>query len=188
MKSLTSILHLADQTVFTSKEIALLWRESNPDNLKNKINYYVKSGVLKSLRRGIYTLMDKTYPVFEVANRIYSPSYVSLETVLAMEGIIFQYDSSVYSISYQTREQIVENQKYCYRKINTEILTNPMGLNNMGSYWIATTERAFLDSLYLNGQPHFDHLDNIDWRKCREILPIYHNQSLNKRFETYAKQ
>ena len=187
MKNLTSRLHLANQTVFTSKEMALFWSESNPNNLKNKISYYVKSGVLKSLRRGIYVLVGKPYLAYEVANRIYSPSYVSLETVLAQEGVVFQYDSRIYSLTYQSREIEIENQKFVYRKIGNGILTNPQGLKNMGSYWIATKERAFLDSLYLNGQPHFDHLDNMDWDLCRRLLPIYSNNSLNKRFETYVR-
>lgn len=187
MKNPTSKLHLSNQGVFTSKEIALLWQEPNPNNLKNKINYYVKSGVLHSLRRGIYSLTGKNYLPYELANRIYSPSYVSLETVLALEGIIFQHDTRIFSVTYQSRETIVESNTYIYRKISNDILTNPLGLKNIGSYWIATKERAFLDSLYLNGRPYFDHLDSMDWDLCRQMLPIYHNMSLNKRFETYVK-
>jgi hypothetical protein len=187
MKSLTSRLHLSNQTVFTSKEITLLWEETNPNNLKNKINYYVKSGVLKSLRRGLYALVGKNYLPFEVANRIYSPSYISLHTILATEGVVFQYDSRIYSLSYQSRDLTVDGQGFIFRKINNSILTNPKGLINTGTYWIATKERAFLDSIYLDGEMYFDHLGTINWDICRELLPIYHNQALNNRFEKYAR-
>ena len=187
MKSLTSRLHLSNQTVFTSKEIALLWSESNPNNLKNKINYYVKSGVLRSLRRGLYALVGKDYLPFEVANRIFSPSYISLHTVLAAEGVVFQYDSRIYSLTYQTRDLTIDNQGYIFRKISDDILSNPNGLINKETYWMATKERAFLDSLYLNGEMYFDHLNNINWDTCGKLLPVYHNQALNKRFEKYAQ-
>jgi len=146
MKNLTSRLHLSNQAVFTSKEIALFWDEPNPNNLKNKINYYIRTGTLRSLRRGLYVLAGKSYSPFEVANRIYAPSYVSLETVLAQEGVIFQFDERIYSLTYQTRELIVDGKKYIYRKISNDILTNPIGLKSWGSYWMASKERAFLDS------------------------------------------
>jgi len=43
----------------------------------------------------------------------------------------------------------VDGQKYFYRKIKNSILTDPSGLEYKGTYWIATKERAFLDTLYL---------------------------------------
>jgi len=186
MKSLTSRLYLSNQTVFTTQEIALFWQESHADNLKSKINYYCTSGVLKRLRRGLYALAEKPYDRHEVANRIFIPSYISLETVLAAEGLIFQYDTTIYSISYQTRQVTIDNQTYNYRRVASDILTNPMGLIHNGATTIASKERAFLDLLYLSGAPHIDRTNGLDWNICRNLLPMYHNTALNKRFAQYA--
>lgn len=186
MKSLTSSLYLSKQTVFTASEIGLLWQESNRINLKSKINYYCRTGVLISLRRGIYTLSGRSYDRFELANRIFVPSYVSLETVLVAAGAIFQHDETVFSVSYQTREVTVDDQKYSYRRIDPKIVSNPAGIESRQGYSIATPERAFLDSLYLYGQPYFDRLDFLDWDLCRKLLTIYSNKELEKRFGTYA--
>lgn len=187
MKNLTSRLYLSEKSIFRLEEISLLWQENNPDRLKSKINYYVKSGILKSLRRGVYALANKQYDPFEVAVRIYNPSYISLETVLNQEGIIFQHYNDISVVSYLTREIEIEDYKFSYHKINLNILTNPLGINTSGTYSIASKERAFLDTLYLSGQPYFDNLEILDWDLCRKILPIYNNKSLNKRFYQYAK-
>ena len=187
MKNLTSSLYSTEQTVFTIAEIGLLWKETQSKNLKSKIYYHTKSGLLTPLRRGIYALGKKEYNRFELANRIFTPSYVSLETILAVEGVVFQKNDAITSVSYQTRGVEVDNKKYSYRRINPEILTNPLGITHNGSSTIATKERAFLDSLYLNGRPYFDHLDNINWSLCRQILPIYKNKQLEKRFSEYAR-
>lgn len=187
MKSLTSSLYLSKQTVFTVSEIGLLWQEANRSNLKSKIHYYCRTGVLISLRRGIYALTGRSYDRFELANRIFVPSYVSLETVLLAAGIVFQHSETVFSVSYQTREVTVDNQKYSYRRLDGEILTNPAGIKNQQGYSVALPERAFLDSLYLYGQPYFDRLDSLDRDLCRRLLPIYNNKQLKKRFETYAQ-
>ncbi|MFZ8803248.1 MAG: hypothetical protein ACO2PO_09750, partial [Candidatus Calescibacterium sp.] len=123
----------------------------------------------------------KDYNKFELATKIYKPSYISFETVLSQSGVIFQYYSQIFVASYLTREIGVDGQKYFYRKIKGSILTDPTGLEYKGTYWIATKERAFLDTLYLNKNYYFDNTSVLDKEKILEILPIYKNKSLEKR-------
>ena len=42
------------KTVFTFKDVVLLWGESDVNFVKKKINRYVKAGKLNAIRRGIY--------------------------------------------------------------------------------------------------------------------------------------
>ena len=103
-------------TVFTFKELSLLWKETDINLMKRKVNYYVKTKKIIRLRKGIY-VKDKNYDKFELATKIYTPSYISFETVLSQAGVIFQYYSQIFVASYLTREIKVYGQKYCYRKI-----------------------------------------------------------------------
>jgi predicted transcriptional regulator of viral defense system len=167
-------------TVFTFKEIALLWQETDINSVKRKISYYVKTKKIFRLRKGIY-VKDKDYNKFELATKIYKPSYISFETVLSQSGVIFQFYSQIFVASYLTREIELDGQKYFYRKIKGSILTDPTGLEYKGTYWIATKERAFLDTLYLNKNYYFDNISVLDKEKIFEILPIYKNKSLEKR-------
>ena len=80
----------SERTVFSLKDIALLLGETDFDSIKSKINYYIRKNDLYQIRKGIYA-KSKTYDQLELANKIYTPSYVSMETVLANEGIISQY-------------------------------------------------------------------------------------------------
>ena len=169
-------LYKAKNTVFTTRDISLLLGETNSDILKSKINYYVKRGGLKQLRRGIYAKDE--YDIFELATRIYTPSYISLETVLQKEGVTFQYYQTIFVVSYLSREIVVDSHKIKIRKIKNSILLNPQGILTGGNYSIATNERAFLDSLYLYKSYHFDNLDILDKEKIFELVEIYKHKSL----------
>jgi hypothetical protein len=179
-------IYSAKQTVFTSVEIALLTGEKSADNLKAKLSYYVKCGDLVRLRRGLFA-RNKEYDTKECAVRIYTPAYISLETVLAEEGVTFQYYSSIFAISYLSRDIAFAQSKISYKKIKEEILLNQKGLINKGTYFQATKERAFLDRLYLSGDHYFDNLRSIDWEACFDMVPIYGRKSLAKRLNQYYK-
>ena len=177
-------IYRAKNTVFTAKDISLIWKETDLDTIKARINYYVKRGKLYSPRRGIYA-RDKNYNKLELATKIYTPSYVSLETVLQREGIIFQYYQAIFVISYLSREIFCDNQKYIFRKIKNEALVNNLGIERKENYFIATKERAFLDALYLYKDYHFDNLRSLNWDFCFEIVPIYKSKKLIKLLKSY---
>jgi hypothetical protein len=159
-------------TVFTTADLTILWGESSSQLVKTRLYRYVKSGELLRLRRGIYA-KDVNFDKYELATKIFSPSYVSCETVLRNAGVTFQYYDLITVASYQTKEIACSDQKYSFRKIKDAILTNPIGIENRGSYGIASAERAFLDTVYLQKEYHFDNLSALDWKKVDEILPIY---------------
>lgn len=172
-------------TVFSFKDIALLWRDSG-NAARVRINYYIKNKDLYRIRQGFYA-KDENYNKLEAATKIYTPSYISLETVLAKAGIVFQLYSQIFIASYLTREIFADEQKYSYRKIKDSILTNNAGIEYKDNYSIASPERAFLDVVYLNKNYHFDNLSNINWNKVYEVLPIYNNKQMEKKVKKYQK-
>src|SRR3989344_4511360 len=87
-----------NNTVFTFKEILLASEETTTNLLKRRLNYYVKKGELYSIRRGFYA-KDKNYDKLELATKIYTPAYVSFETVLRQAGITFQYYERIFVAS-----------------------------------------------------------------------------------------
>jgi predicted transcriptional regulator of viral defense system len=184
---LTAILR-SGKTVFSSKDIALLWKEPVSAAARVRLNYYVKNGDLYRIRKGLYA-KSQDYNRLELATRIFTPSYVSFETVLAQEGLIFQYYDKVFVATYLTREITVEKQTYSYRKIKTGVLVDNTGVENISETSIATKERAFLDTLYVNADYQFDNVRSINWERVFEILPIYDNQRMAKKVNNlYKKQ
>ncbi|MEJ2600605.1 MAG: type IV toxin-antitoxin system AbiEi family antitoxin domain-containing protein [Anaerolineales bacterium] len=173
---LSAILR-SNKTVFSTKDIALLWNEPSTAATRVRLNYYVKKGDLYRIRKGLYA-KDRNYNKLELATRIFTPSYVSFETVLAQEGLIFQYYNQIFVASYLVREITVDQQTYTFRKIKTGVLINTIGIENVNETSIATKERAFLDALYVNADYQFDNLRSLNWEKVFEILPIYRNQRM----------
>lgn len=175
------------QTVFTFKDLVLIWAESDVNFVKKKIHRYVKAGKMNAVRKGIYS-KDKNYNKYELATKIYTPSYVSLETVLGAAGITFQLYSQIFVASYTTKEIECDGQKYSYNKIKDTILTNQAGIESRENYSIASPERAFLDTIYLHQKYHFDNLSVLNWEKVEETLPIYGgNKRMAKMVQAYRK-
>lgn len=185
-KTLILDIYNSKNSVLSVKDIALLWGESDAELVKMRIYRYIKADKLFSIRRGFYA-KDKNYNKNELATKVYTPSYISFETVLGKAGVTFQYYGQIFVASYLTREIIADKQIYSYRKIKETILTNNAGIEHKNNYSIATPERAFLDVVYLNKNYHFDNLSVLDWNKVIEILPIYSNKRMEKEIKDYQK-
>jgi predicted transcriptional regulator of viral defense system len=181
------ILLRSKNTVFTTKDVALLWREPQTGAAQVRLNYYVRTGKLVRVRRGVYA-KDKNYNKYELSTKILRPSYISFESVLRSSGMTFQYYNRIFTASYVTRELSSDGQVYEFSKIKDTILNNPTGVNQSGQFAIATKERAFLDTIYRSKNYYFDNLSPLDWEKVFEIVPIYNNKRLARKVQEYYKR
>lgn len=180
------VLLRSSKTIFSTKDVALLWGEETGAFVRVRLSQYVKKGKLIRVHRGIYA-KDTNYDRFELATRIYTPSYVSFETVLTRTGVNFQYYSNIFVASYVTREIEADGQNISFVKIKDYVLSNTIGIEHTNDVATATKERAFLDRIYVSKDYHFDHLDVLDWDKVFDILPIYRNKRMNKKVNEYFK-
>ena len=165
-------LFSSPQTVVTFKEIVLAYPTIDPALLRRRVSYYLDSGQLYSIRRGVYA-RNKEYNRYQAATKIYTPSYISFESVLASAGVIFQYYTTIFVASYLTREIVADGQRYTYKKIKDEILTDSRGVEKKDSTFIASPERAMLDTLYIHKDYHFDNLSGLNWDTIQVLLPLY---------------
>jgi len=185
-KDYISTLLRSNNTVFTFKELSLIWNETDVKLIKKRVYRYTKMGKLYPIRKGIYA-KDKNYDKLELANKIFTPAYISLETVLSRQGIVFQHYDRIFVISYLSREISCDDQTYVFHRMKDVVLMNSLSIEKKDNYYIASKERAFLDTIYLNKNYHFDNLSSINWDICFEILPIYNNKAMAKRLNSYHK-
>lgn len=176
----------SDQTVFTAKELSLMYPDISQKDLFRRLSYYVKKGKINRPRKGIYA-KDK-FNHLELANKIYTPSYISLETVLREHGLIFQESTVITAVSYLTREITCGGIKISYRKIKDEVLVDKTGIVKENNYFSAGRERAFLDAVFIYKDYHFDNLSGLDWDKVKKIIKIYHSKALRNRVRDYYKK
>jgi len=179
-------LYTSSKTVFTTKDLALIWNENQRGKLNAKIFYYVKNKALVKLARGIFA-KNRDYNLYELATSIYQPSYISFETVLRETGIIFQHYDTVFVASNWSKNLAIDNHTFAFRKLKDEVLYNNAGIINHENYSIASAERAFLDILYLFPNYYFDNLRPINFPVCFELVSIYNNKRLAKRLKNYGK-
>ncbi len=184
--NLIAQLYAFPKTILTTKDIALIWRETNTANLLAKIKYYAKQGSLIRLTRGVFA-KNKEYEVKELATSIYTPSYVSFETVLREAGIIFQHHDATFVAGPYPMTKKIDGHTIVFRKLKDSILFNGLGIKKEKGYSIATQERAFLDIIYLSPKFYFDNLRSINWETCFELVKIYENKQLIKRLKEYQK-
>lgn len=167
-------------SVFTMQGIAMAYGQGLERNtIKNRMISYVKKGEIINPRKGIYA--KPGYDEKELACLLYTPSYISLEYVLQRAGIIFQYSDEITSVGNLSRSVEIDGKVYRYRKIKGEILIDTAGIIREGNVNIATQERAFLDTLYLNSNYYFDNPISLDKQKVLSLLPIYNSKTLEQR-------
>lgn len=178
-KNIKDEIYKSERTVFKLRDIGMLVGARNAENLKALVNYYVSKGVIRNVRRGIY--VKDSYSTKELACRIYTPSYISLETVLQRAGVIFQYASTITAVSYLSRVITVDGIEIDYRKIKDSVLCENKGIEREGNVSMAIPERAFLDRLYLNKNYYFDNISPLDKNVIEELLSIYNCRALERR-------
>jgi hypothetical protein len=174
----------SSQTIFSTKDVALLWQESNHAVVSDRLKKYAKSNKLLRVHRGLYA-KDNFYSRLELATRIYTPAYISFETVLTRSGANFQYYGNIFVASYVSREIAAHDQKINFIRMKDYVLSDTTGITHESGVATATKERAFLDSLYVTRDYHVDNPNVLDWDRIFEIVPIYHSRRLEKTVDEY---
>ena len=183
MKTKPELLLSIPQNVFTVDDLAVLWRISDRSRLWELIKYYVRTGRLHTIQRGVYAKTDH-YSPFEAAIKLFPPAYISFTTALAYHGVFFQYSSEVHCMATASKRlETANGHVFVYHQLKNNVLLNQQGIQKTDGSWIASLERAICDTSYLVPSFPFEHLDNVDEGKLEGILSIYDNKALQNRIK-----
>ena len=181
MKTKAELLLTVSQTVLTVDDLAILWQISNRSRLWESIKYYVRTGRLHIVQRGVYALSED-YSLLEAAVKLFPPAYISFTTALAFHGTYFQYSSEVHVMAQASKRlEIANGQVIVFHQLKNDILLNQQGIDKADGYWIASLERAICDTSYLVPSFTFEHLDNINPQKLEQFSNLYSNKALQNR-------
>ena len=140
--------------VFTVFSVDDIRRIDNRFNVRRLVEWQDK-GYIKKIIRGHYIFANlelNENVLFEIANRIYSPSYISFEMALSFYHMI---PESVYGLTSATsRKTKVFKTKigdFIYRTIQPRLLFGYKLIDYIGRrFKVAEPEKALLDYFYLN--------------------------------------
>lgn len=150
------------------------------------LNYNVKKEAFVRLKPGLYALKRNFPEDFFLANTLYSPSYVSLDTALSYYNLIPESVYAVTSITTKpTREFVINKRFFEYRKIKKEAYTGfvPQELSGKIVY-LATPEKAVGDFLYfvfLGKRLFNDRLktEKLNKKELKKYLELFDKKLLN---------
>lgn len=166
----------SNKTIFSLDDLQKIWLVENRAYLRLIVSRLCKKNEIARVSRSLYAL-NKEYDLFELANKIKVPSYVSLETVLQKEGVVFQdYERTIFSISNNSLTKKINDLDFSYSKIKEEILFNPLGIKRSKQANLATVERALCDRIYLSPNYYFDNLRPINQEELLKISQIYNSR------------
>lgn len=149
-------------TVFFHLDVEKLFPGEGPELIRVQLSRFLHRGHIKALKRGLYFFPDRQFDEFEVANLIYQPSYISLETALNYHGVIPDVPlGQVISVSpVTTRTFKTPVGVYAYRKIKQSLF---WGFSET-PIKMAFPEKALLDFEQFNSRETVKGL-RVDWSK-----------------------
>lgn len=165
------ILTDSKRTVFTTKDLRELWQET-PRNTVVTAKRMVKKGLILKLTKGYYAL-NKEYNIYELANLIVSPSYISFNSALFYWNICFQISDTINSIALFNYQKKIEDKVYKYFAMKKELFFNLEGIGVKENISIASPERAILDSFYFGFLVNIDNPDKLNSTFFKKISFFY---------------
>lgn len=187
--SITEIQNLIidkEKFIFTPLDLQRYFNVSY-DIARVFISRNVKKGLYTKIKRGVY--FDKKFAPneFEIANRLYEPSYVSFEYALMYYNIIPEMVYTITSATTKaTREFSVNNIIYSYSRFKKKYFTGYIKKDIGGrSVYVAEPEKALVDYLYfvsLGKKALNDRIDlkKIDYKKLIYFSKIFKRKSLDR--------
>ena len=170
--------------IFTPQDLSFIF-DANKRAVQGFLNYNTKKGVFIRLKKGLYSLKRDLPQEFFLANRLYSPSYVSLETALSFHHLIPETVYAVTSVTTKpTREFEVNDRFFEYRKIKKQAYTgyDPQEIEGEIVH-LALPEKAVADFLYFVslGKKSFNdrlRLKKIDKKRLNQYLKLFDRKNL----------
>lgn len=160
------------EVVFHTDDLANLWHITNKNTLYTTLKRYAEQRLIFRLHKGFYALK----PPAEIdrlllgIKALHGYAYVSVETILAEEGIIQQSLPAITLVGDKTKHFSIAGIAYYSRKLPDVFLHQQNGIVT-AEHGVrkATRERALADLLYFNPRAYVDAGALIDWTKVQTL-------------------
>ena len=159
------------KSVYHTQDLAVIWGISNSNTLYTTIKRYVQKGLLNKIHKGFYSTIPvkDINPFYLGLLAIHRYGYISTESVLINEGLMFQDIKYITIVSSVSKRFNIAGYDFLVRKMKDDFLYNNSGIIIKDGVSIASTNRAIADMLYFNPKYHFDCNKKINWSEIDKI-------------------
>lgn len=145
MEKIIEKLEKINKAYFSFQDLLRISKQK-PPVLRVTISRLIAQKKLIPLSKGIYQLSNQKIDLENIAQQIYFPSYLSLESALAKLGILNQKPYSLTFITTKKSKKIyLLEQEIIYRQIKPDLF---FGYQKIENLYLALPEKALLDQLY----------------------------------------
>ena len=187
MKQLKALqtLQASGKKVFSSADLQKILQVADSNYSHVQASRLVKEGVIERVRRGWYVLASNRPSDFELANVLYGPSYVSLDSALNFYGILVQSPQEVISATTSLAKKLEAGGKhFSYVHLDRKYYSD---YEKSGDFLIASPEKALIDAMFFvalgRGALSVEELNlqSVDKAKVRQMA----SKITNKAFKNY---
>ena len=197
---------ISQYPVFTFTDILKWFPEVNLSTLKVDLNKWIKKGYLRKIKKGLFWFPEVEIPdQFYLAEKLLSPSYISLETALNYYGIIPDVPQKVISLTPLTTRKfktIFGDFWFCHIKKDYFFGFKSVYSDDKRFFYnIAVPEKALLDFIYFNlkrlkeikdfSEERFCFDKFFSWKTCLKMAKVFQNKKVfeitKKIYQFYEK-
>lgn len=192
--SLSSALRSNKLLIFTLRDVKNLFPAEKEKTIKNNFVRWRSKGYFVRLKNGLYEFIEKgsepRIPDLYVANRLYEPSYISLESALSFYSIIPDIAAGVTCVtSRPTRTFRNKYGSFFYRSCRRRAFTGyRLMLYDGFKIQIADKEKALVDFLYYRLRAGFpidfdaerfnsNVLKSMNWRRAFYYAGLFNTKT-----------
>jgi predicted transcriptional regulator of viral defense system len=144
-----NILSKKNISVFSAIDFARLFKVDRRDTVYKKLDRLRKNGIIARSIKGKYFFTLNPPDDFTLANFLYQPSYISLESALSFHGIITGFPYAITSVTpRKTKKYLIsgKQKEYEYTHLAPKLF---WGYEKKEPFLMANPEKAIFDYLYL---------------------------------------
>lgn len=173
-----------------------------PNFNRIQLDRWQKKGYIKRIKKEYYYFTDKEIDrnfLFYLSNKIYSPSYISLEKAFQYYDFIPEEIFQITSVSSKKTNKFTTSMgSFSYRHIKPSIFFGYRMIDyGKQKILLAEPEKAVLDYLYLNPRLKAaadfremrlnkqEFLEKIDFKKLQRFMKAFENKSLSRRVKIF---
>ena len=178
-------MQASGKKVFSSADLQKILQVEDSNYGHVQATRLVKEGVIERVRRGWYVLASNRPSDFELANVLYGPSYVSLDSALNFYGILVQSPQEIISATTGLAKKLEAGGKhFSYVHLDQKYYSD---YEKSGDFLIASPEKALIDAMFFvalgRGSLSVEELNlqSVDKAKVRQMA----SKITNKAFKNY---
>ena len=177
------LLQTKHLSLITLDDFSKLLNIDNRQTLYKKIARLEKAHIVQKLIKGKYRFLFQPVNDYCIANFLYQPSYISLESALSFYGIITGFPYQIASVSVKPTKSIeIDQKEFRYSQIENSLF---WGYEKQEDFLIAEKEKALLDYVYfgVKGLRNLS-FDEMDFSEMNKNKLVTYAKKMNNRHVT----